>query len=59
MSDVKNSFRFVLIFGLVWICFGVFGIFEAPERKLLIASQFVAGIVHLIYAIVLWRKSKS
>ena len=59
MAGEKTVFRFVIVFGIVWICFGVFGLIEAPERKLVTISQFVAGIVHFIYAYLLWRRSKS
>ena len=54
----KPKLRFILIFGFIWICFGVFGLIEAPERILVTISQFAAGIIHFIYAFLVWRKSK-
>ena len=58
MTQKNANINFVIIFGLVWIGFGIFGLIEAPERPLVTASQFVAGAVHLIYAFLLWRKSR-
>jgi len=59
MGQSKRDFRFIIVFGFVWICFGVFGFFETPERKLLITSQFAAGIIHFIYALIVWHRSKT
>ncbi len=59
MPQKKTNIRFIVIFGFVWIGFGIFGLIEAPERTLLTASQFTAGAIHLIYAFWLWRKSNS
>ncbi len=55
----NTHLRFVVIFGLVWICFGVFGLIEAPERILVTISQFIAGVIHFIYAFLIWKKSGS
>ena len=59
MQERGASATFILVFGLVWIAFGVFGLIDAPERRLLTASQFVAGAIHLVWAFLLWRRSKS
>jgi len=60
LIDKHANIGFIMIFGLIWIGFGIFGLFEAPERKLVTASQFVAGALHFVYvAILLWRKSRS
>jgi hypothetical protein len=58
MARSTTNLRFVIAFGVVWICFGIFGLFEAPERVLVTAAQFVAGIIHFIYAFLVWTKSK-
>lgn len=58
MPQKKVNIGFVLIFAFVWIAFGIFGLIEAPERKLVTISQFAAGVIHLIFAFWLWRKSK-
>ena len=59
MKEAKTNIRFVLFFGVVWICFGVFGMIEAPERVLVTLSQFVAGLAHFVYAFLVWRKSET
>jgi hypothetical protein len=59
MTGEKVDLRFIVVFGVVWVLFGVFGLIEAPERKLVTISQFIAGIIHFIYAFSAWRKSKS
>jgi len=46
-----------VIFGFVWIAFGVIGVIFAPERMLVAISQFVAGLVHFGYAV--WLKKSS
>ena len=58
MKEARTDVRFVLAFGIIWICFSVFGLIEAPERLLVTLSQFAAGIVHFVYAFLMWRKSK-
>ena len=59
MAKNKKVLRFVIVFGIVWTCFGIFGLIEAPERMLVTISQLVAALIHFIYAYFLWRKSKS
>lgn len=59
MFQKQVNINFIIIFGLVWIAFGIFGLIEAPERVLVTASQFMAGAIFLIYAYRLWRKSKT
>lgn len=61
MQKKTPDIRFIVLFGFVWIAFGVFGLIFAPERILVAISQLVAGVVHFGYA--LWlryiAKSKS
>jgi len=59
VAQMKSDPRFILIFGFVWIGFGIFGLIEAPERQLVTISQFAAGIIHFVYAWLLWRQTKS
>jgi len=59
MKEAGTDVRFVLAFGVIWFCFGVFGLIEAPERVLVTLSQFAAGVVHFVYALLMWRRSKS
>jgi uncharacterized membrane protein HdeD (DUF308 family) len=59
MAGQKVDLRFVVLFGVVWICFGVFGLIEAPERRLVTISQFAAGIIHFVYAFLVWRRANS
>jgi hypothetical protein len=59
MAEKKNNMGFIAASGVLWICFGIFGLINAPERELLTASQFVAGIIHLVYAFLLWRRSRA
>lgn len=46
----------MLLFGIVWLVFGIFGLFESPEKKLLIASHFIASAIHLAYFVILLLK---
>lgn len=57
MENGETNVRFVLIFGVVWLCFGVFGLIDSPERVLVTLSQFVAAVVHFVYALVVWKRS--
>jgi quinol-cytochrome oxidoreductase complex cytochrome b subunit len=60
LTDKRANVGFIIIFGFVWIGFGIFGLIEAPDRPLVTASQFVAGVLHFVYAAILrWRKSES
>lgn len=57
MARKQPDIRFVVVFGFVWIGFGVIGVIFAPERMLVAISQFVAGLLHLGYAF--WLKKSS
>jgi len=59
MSKKGISIKLLVVFGCVWICFGIFGLFEAPERTLLTISQFVAGAIAFVIAFYYWRKTKT
>jgi hypothetical protein len=59
LADKHPNVLFILIFGFVWVAFGIFGLIEAPERPLVTASQFAAGAFHLIYAAVLYRRKSK
>jgi hypothetical protein len=59
MAGTKTSIRFVIISGIAWICFGVFGLFEAPERPLVTIAQFAAGVIHFGYAYLAWRHFRA
>jgi len=44
------SERTTLIFALIWIGLGLFGLIFDPDKKLIIISQFVAGfLIFIIY----------
>lgn len=58
MTGNKPDVRFVVIFGFVWLGFGIYGLVAAPERQLVAASQFVLSGAHFVYAFWLWRKFK-
>ena len=59
MSKRKTNIKLTIVFGCIWICFGIFGLIEAPERTLVTISQFVAGALAFIFVFFLWRRSKS
>ena len=46
-----------LIFALVWIGLGLFGLIFDPDKKLIIMSQFIAGFVMLF--VYTWFKFKN
>ena len=58
MPDKIKNVKFIFIFGLIWICFGIFGLIDTPVRIYLTISQFAAGLIHLTYAFLLWRRQK-
>ena len=51
------SQKSALIFALVWIGLGLFGLIFDPDKKVIIISQFVAGI--LILLVYFWFKLKN
>ena len=51
------SERTILIFALIWIGLGLFGLIFDPDKKLIIISQFVAGFTILV--IYFWIKLKK
>ena len=56
----NSTVKFVIVFGLVWLAFGIFGLIEAPERRLVTVSQFIAAAIHFVYAAaIMLRKSKD
>ena len=59
MSKKGTSIKLIVVFGCVWVCFGIFGLIEAPERTLVTISQFVAGTLAFIVAFYHWRKAKT
>ena len=44
-----SSIRLFLIMGFLWIGLGTFGLVFDPDKELIILSQFVTGIVCLVY----------
>jgi len=56
-STVKSkSLRTYLIFGIMWVALGLFGLIFDPSKNLIITSQFVCGISFIV--IYLWLKYK-
>ena len=51
------SEKTLLIFALIWIGLGSFGLIFDPDKKLIIISQFVIGFAFLIYYF--WMKLKN
>jgi len=51
------SERTTLIFALIWIGLGIFGLIFDPDKKLIIISQFVGGIIILV--IYFWFRLKN
>ena len=56
-ESMKNqSQKVYLIFGIVWLALGLFGLIFDPTKKIIIISQLVLGSVVLIYYF--WLKLK-
>jgi len=55
-SMKKQSQKIYLMFGIVWLALGLFGLIFDPTKKLIIISQLVLGSVALIYYF--WLKLK-
>ena len=53
----RNSYQGILgIMGIVWIAIALFGLIFDPEKKVIIISQFIVGLLCFIYFIVLKLK---
>jgi hypothetical protein len=45
----KSNKKTILIAGLIWLGLGFFGLIFDPTKNLIIISQFIAGIIFLLY----------
>ena len=52
----NKSQKIYLLFGIVWIALGLFGLIFDPTKRLIIISQIILGLVVLIHYF--WLKSK-
>ena len=48
----KSNRGTLLIMGFVWIAIALFGLIFDPEKKIIIISQFIVGVLCFIFFIV-------
>lgn len=57
-SDKKKTNQNIFFYiGIIWIGLALFGLIFDPEKKLIIASQIVVGLVSFILYFISIRKS--
>ena len=60
-SSMNRKFNqgILVIMGFVWIALALFGLIFDPEKKVIIISQFIAGLLCFIFFIVLKLKKQT
>lgn len=56
-NETRQSPNSILVFGLIWLGLGLFGLIFDPDKKMIIISQFVFGAAMVLYFI--WKKIKQ